>query len=50
VYVARHFETASDAVVDACSGDWSWPSVNLPSVHRVDRFAGSTDDRRAANR
>jgi hypothetical protein len=53
-YVARHLDTVSDGtndvVVELCSGEWSWPSVNLPSVRRVDRYAESFDDLRAANR
>ena len=50
VYVARHLDTTPDAVVESCHGEWSWPAVNLPSVRRVDRFAGSLDDLRVASR
>jgi DNA polymerase-3 subunit epsilon len=54
MYVARHLDTvtdgATDTVVLSCSGEWSWPTVNLPSVRRVDRYAESIDDRRAVSR
>ena len=47
VHVARHLDSVTDAVVESCSTEWSWPAVNLPNVRRVDRYAESIDDPRA---
>lgn len=50
MFMARHLDTVTGAVIDTCHGEWSWPAVRLPSVHRVDRSPESFDDLRVARR
>ncbi|MFZ9383793.1 MAG: DEDD exonuclease domain-containing protein [Ilumatobacteraceae bacterium] len=47
--IARHLETSSTGEVLECSGTWTYPSLSLPSVRRVDRCEGSFDDRRVTH-
>lgn len=35
--IARHLESADDCEVLECDGEWSWPTINLPTLHRPDR-------------
>lgn len=48
--IARHLETSADGEVVECTGTWTYPAINLPSVRRVDRSEGSSDDLRVAHR
>lgn len=50
VYVARHLETTDGLEVIHCTGTWSWPTVNLPNVRRVDRSEERDVVRRVARR
>ena len=49
-FVARHLETVGDAQVMSCTGDWSWPTINLPSVRRAGRSEEPDIVRRASRR